>query len=499
MAEEEAPEQPEAPPTPPADTSRDSVSITRGPRQTSGLREKRTPQRVVTAHLNQTVPLTPDDFDDDTMIAPGKRFIGQVYHQTGQIKKELPPVHQSVAESSSGTDTLALLSASNRSGQTISFKVKGIPWRAGFSKDFAQTPLGHAIHPMELPPRNTEIPEALKKMGIVIRTVNPRLQVVLSQLLPAAFRKDAHKLRGGCDKLRHLAIFYLPNPQSSSVGFMHEFAPAKGNDRFFLYIQTSVGKAPVAILDDVLKTLEAGLPEGETANDIDYEELEEDLPVTADFDFNSEVKQSMQEVYNTFRSSMVVHGANQSAAHMRTWWEDLLKLMDRGLSRIIRVMTAIVLALGTSWPMRLIAGAIRLLAMGVVQIVYGFNRVMLAIARSPLVSGIAMLLGGLFGAIASVFRFMGRGFALIGAALVALLRGPGEIINVARDRAGRLKDAKPKVSLARKPVRTPAATKPKPIAKPLNKPAPLKKPQAIAPGKKRELGFFEDAPIKKKK
>lgn len=392
----------------------DSIALTRtkgayqpeGKRYTQSLKEKKVPQRVVAAQMNQVDPFTEDDIDDETLIAPSRNFIGTAYRDTA--KPEQQPSFRPVAESNAGDDVLSLQSSDNRQVQTVSFKVKGIQWRAGFADALANTPLGHAIHPNPLPSYKEDIPETLKKAGIVIRPVNPRLRVVLNQLLPPDFRKKVSQQRRKTDRLKLLAIFYLPGTPSSHVGFIHEFIGSKSNYRFYLYIQTSVGKAPVAILDEVLKTLEAGLPEGEKASDLDeYEvaEEDEDLP-EVEFDFAGEVQTAMKQAGDTFSNSIMVYGARQANRVMRDWSLESIRVVDRVIARFIRGMTWVVVQLANSPLIRALAASTQFISKMFVQFIWALNKVMLAIARSPVTRAI-------FENIVRVFKIIGRMFLLV--------------------------------------------------------------------------------------
>lgn len=365
------------------------------------LKEKKVPQRVVAANLNPVDPYTEDDIDDDTLIAPSKNVIGTAYKDTA--KPDAQPRFKSIAESSGGDDTLALQSSDNRNVQTVSFKVKGIQWRAGFASELNNTPLGHAIHPTPLPGYKDEIPESLKKAGIVLRPVNPRLRVVLNQLLPPDFRKKVSQQRKKTDRMKLLAIFYLPGTPSSHVGFIHEFIGSKSKYKFYLFIQTSVGKAPVAILDEVLKTLEAGLPEGEKATDLEeYEaaEEEDDLP-EIDFDLASEVESAMKQAGDTFNNSVMVYGARQANRVVKDWSLELVRIVDKGIARVIRMMTWCVVMLANSRIIRGMAAVTQFASKGIVKFIWALNKVMLAVARSPITKGI-------FENIARVFKVFGR-------------------------------------------------------------------------------------------
>ncbi|MBC7542033.1 MAG: hypothetical protein H7338_04810 [Candidatus Sericytochromatia bacterium] len=485
----------------------DSVSLSRpnGPKnRNAGLKEKRSPERVITADMMPTDPFQPEDIDDETMIAPGKRMIGNAYANTAQPKLLAQASPTQVAESAGGTDVLALASANQRSGQTVSFKVKGISWRAGFSKDFAQTPLGHAIHPHPLPLRETDPPEALVRMGVVIRTVNPRLQVVLGQLLPGAFRKELTRARGKADKLRHLAIFYLPNPQAAAVGFVHEYVQAKNpNNIFYLYVQTTVGKAPVGILDEVLRTLEAGLPEGEKSDDLEYDEDDDDDLPEKEFDFSSEIEQSMAQVRSTFKSSMMVHSYRRSTQWMQTLMMTLIRFSDWIIARVIRGVTVVIILVGNSWPIRFIAAIIAGIGTGIIRTVWAINRTMLAIGRSPVTRGLVNGVAAVFSGISWVFLGIGRGFSLFGRGIVAIFRAPGRMVEMGRDgidslrNRGESKAERAKVVAKAKAVGRPKAVAAKGTAS-KQLPAPPKAKAPSAPGsKKSPLGFFEDRPIKK--
>jgi hypothetical protein len=395
-------------------TAEDSIALTRtrgayqpeGKRYTQTLKEKKVPQRVIAAQMNQVDPFTEDDIDDETLIAPSRNFIGTAYRDTA--KPEQLPSFRPVAESSAGDDILSLAASDNRQVQTVSFKVKGIQWRAGFADTLANTPLGHAIHPNPLPAYKDEIPESLKKAGIVIRPVNPRLRVVLNQLLPPDFRKKVSQQRRKTDRMKLLAIFYLPGTPSSHVGFIHEFVGSKSNYRFYLYIQTSVGKAPVAILDEVLKTLEAGLPEGEKAADLDeYEVAEEDdeLP-EVEFDFAGEVQQAVKQAGDSFSNSIMVFGARQANRVVKDWSLELIRIVDRVIARVIRSMTWVVVQLANSPLIRAIAASTQFMSKMVVHFVWALNKVLLTVARSPITRAI-------FENIVRVFKIIGRLFLLV--------------------------------------------------------------------------------------
>ncbi len=389
----------------------DSVAInrTRGAYQpgskkyTQKLKEKKVPQRVIAAQMNQVDPFTEDDIDDEIVIAPSRNVIGTAYRDTAQ--KDGQPSFRSVAESNSGDDTLALQSTDDRNVQTVSFKVKGIQWRAGFADALTNTPLGHSIHPNPLPGYKDQIPESLRKSGIVIRPVNPRLRTVLNQLLPPDFRKKVSRQRKKTDRLRLLAIFYLPGTPSSHVGFIHEFVGSKNNFKFYLYIQTSVGKAPVAILDEVLKTLEAGLPEGEKASDLEDYEIaqEEDEMPDVEFDFAGEVESAMKQAGDTLNNSIVVYGAKQANRVAKDWSLELIRVVDKGIAWVIRRVTWFVIQLANSKIIRAMAASVQFVSQLFVRSIWAINKILLMIGRSPITRAIFQNMG-------RVFKIVGRLF-----------------------------------------------------------------------------------------
>ncbi len=403
----------------------------------SGLRERRTPQRVVTSDYVHDEPYEADDIDDDTLIAPEKAVINQTYKSSTNLKeqKKFTPV----AESSGGSDILALQSADQKAGQTISFKVKGIQWKAGYANEFTKTPLGHSMHPIPLPPPTEERPDALKKTGIVIRPVNPKLLKVLNQLLPGSFKKEMSREKSKRERLKQLSIFYLPSAQSASVGFIHEFIVPRsdGRDAFYLYIQTSVGKAPVAIIDEVLRTLEAGLPEGEKADIYDYTQQEEQDVVLPEPDYRiaEEVNEAMKQVSNTFNDSIVVHSVKQGAVNFRNSFVDFMRQFDKYLARFVRVLAAIVLIFMNSMPMKFFVSGLRILTKGLIRLIWGVNRILLAVARSPLTTRILnlfgkgfSLVGGLVGAALNglifFLRMLGKGFATAYLSTTSVFKNP---------------------------------------------------------------------------
>ena len=87
----------EAPDSAVPSEAQDSLALTRtknayqpdGKRFTESVKEKRSPQRVITANLNQVDPLTEDDIDDETLIAPGKAPIGKAMPKSSDQAKPI--------------------------------------------------------------------------------------------------------------------------------------------------------------------------------------------------------------------------------------------------------------------------------------------------------------------------------------------------------------------------------------------------------------------------
>jgi len=295
------------------------------------------------------------------------------------------------------------------------------------------------MYPIPLPHPNQEQPDSLKKTGIVIRPVNPKLQKVLGQLLPSGFKKEMMAERRKRLRLKQLSIFYLPSPQSSSVGFIHEFIIPRsdGKDAFYLYIQTSVGKAPVAILDEVLKTLEAGLPEGEKADKFDYTEQEEEdiaLP-EPNYKLAEEVNEAMKQVSSTFNDSILAHSVQQGFKNTSDFLGDFMKQFDKYAGRFIRVLAAIVLFFMNSLPMRLFIETLRVLSKGFVKVIWSLNKILLAFARSPVTAAILKVIGkgfslliglitAVFSGLAYMFRLLGRGIAAVYNTITELVSDP---------------------------------------------------------------------------
>lgn len=427
-----------------ASNSQDSLAINRAraaygkKASNSGLRERRTPQRVITSDYVHDEPYEADDIDDETVIAPEKGLINKTYKSSLELKEQ--KTYTNIAESNGGSDILALQSADSKAGQTISFKVKGIQWKAGYSAEFTKTPLGHTMHPIPLPGPLEERPDALKKTGIVIRPVNPKLQKVLFQLLPSSFKKEMGKEKGKRERLKQLSIFYLPSAQSASVGFIHEFIMPRtdGRDAFYLYIQTSVGKAPVAIIEEVLRTLEAGLPEGEKADVFDYTQQEEQDVVLPEPDYKlaEEVSEAMKQVSTTLNDSIVVHSVKKGATNAKNSAVEFMKQFDKYMARFVRVMAAVVLLFMNSLPMRIMIHSIRWFTKSFVKMIWGVNKVLLAVARSPVVIKIMetigkgfSLLGGVLGALINgmvfFFSIIGRGFGSAYSSTSGIFKGAG--------------------------------------------------------------------------
>jgi hypothetical protein len=136
-----------------------------------------------------------------------------------------------------------------------------------------------------------------------------------------------------------------------------------------------------------------------------------------------------------------------------------------------------------------------------IRIVWGLNRLMLAISRSPVTQGLIRVVGGLFTMITTVFGGIGKGMAAVARGFVAIFSAPGRIVEMSRDGIGALRNRGERKERKKVVAKAKAVAKPKNLPPKATAPKQLAAPKAKAPAapgsKKSPLGFFEDRPINK--
>jgi len=312
-------------PPPPAPPPAPAYSVSLSAKAVKKMNEQ-TIQAKPAAKIKGTVPLPhvkfgksgntgqleAEDIDEDTIIGPSKGFVNQVYATSARMN----PQHLAIAESAA-RDGLALQSASKRDVLTTTFTREGVTWNAGYSSDLLQTPLGHGLEPDPLPEPGEAIQRETihRRLNLVVYTVNPHLQMVLEPLLPVSFRNAMIQARGHRSNLRQICIYFLPLSQGTSAGFMHEFvSPRDTSKRFYFYAHTSVGTAPVEILEDILQSLEAGLPDGESAEDYTVEPTGQRRVLRQ---IGEDVEHSLQKVSESMHDSVPFKVVGESIQKVR--------------------------------------------------------------------------------------------------------------------------------------------------------------------------------------
>src|SRR5690606_31688247 len=115
---------------------------------------------------------------------------------------------------------------------------------------------------------------------------------------------------------------------------------------------------------------------------------------------------------------------------VRDWSLELIRIVDRMIAWVIRRLTWFVVQLANSPIIRGMAASVQMVSRVFVQFVWGLNKVLLTISRSPVTKAI-------FENIVRVFKIIGRVFLLIWMGFKWLLQSSVAIFsflgNVVRD------------------------------------------------------------------
>lgn len=239
------------------------------------------PQRVTP----QTGPVVPSDPDGlyDMKVAPGDPFVRAAYDRTTRATKGLGG---NVPQPSEGTDSLAIHQQAKRS-RSLTFTVQGTMWRAGFAKEYGQTPVGQASGDPVPAPRTKVAPGE-----VIVKPADPAYEKVFRELIPAALLDAADRMYGMVHVLQEVHLYYFPRDEGATTGIMAVYADGPASRRHLLYLQTNIKHASPAILDQMEKTFAAAVPKAREAG-----------AGVSQQDFWKEFEKSVYQVKATFRNS----------------------------------------------------------------------------------------------------------------------------------------------------------------------------------------------------
>lgn len=257
-------------------------------------------------------PPSPHELED-LQLAPGDPFVRAAYDRVAKTTAQLGGSLGGAVADASGNDALMLRKLSKRS-RVLTFQVMGIVWKAGFAKELHQTPAGAGLKLQALPAQE------LREAGHVLRPVEPELEAVLRELIPAALLEAADKMYGLMRVLTGLSLYLVPRDDGAVAGIVATFGDSPTSRRHALYLQTHLRRADPAVLDQILATFRQALPKTE---------LSKQGPDRKDF--WQELERSLYQVKATYRTSALHENSEKVKSQLTT----SLKLTGDGVEKAL--------------------------------------------------------------------------------------------------------------------------------------------------------------------
>ncbi len=255
------------------------------------------PRRVVPQNL--TRPIDPDEVYDMT-LGPGDSVVQAAYARTGRGTTFLGPTAGRPGVADDGTDALMLRKVAKRS-RSLTFIVQGIMWRAGFSPDIAQTPLGQAT-----PFRKILDTETVAPTGGILRPVAHTYELVFRELIPRPLLDQCDQMFGLVRKLERIAFFYFPAGEGATAGVVAQYLEQPASRAHVLYLQTNIKNASPTVLEQIQRTFEAAVPRAIQA-------AKEATPG----DFWQELDRSLYQVTATLKNSVLGGGTRAATTQLQ--------------------------------------------------------------------------------------------------------------------------------------------------------------------------------------
>jgi len=254
------------------------------------------------------LPRTVEELLDHT-VAPGDPFVQAAFDRASKTSAPLG----GASVGTDGPDSL-LVQRRTRRSRVMSFEVHGIVWKAGFTKELSQTPLGATLGLTELPGGDGATG------GAIIRMIDSGLEAVLHELPPAALLEACELMYGRTRVLQQLALYYLPREGAALTGAIAVYGDGPTSRRHCLFLQTAIKRPDPRVLDQMLATFQAALPLQQAAP------LQGPPP-----DFWKELERSWFEVRATYRTSALGQGSEKVKQQVTQQFDQTTRQIDRAI------------------------------------------------------------------------------------------------------------------------------------------------------------------------
>lgn len=244
-------------------------------------------------------PTNPNDLED-LQIAPGDPYIKAAYNRVGKSTAQLSGALGAAVGEVDGTDALMIQKMARRS-RVMSFQVQGIVWKAGFCKELNQSPPGGALRMNQLPMGDVQ------HQGVILRRVDPTLEMVFRELLPAALMEASDRMYGLTRVVTEVFMYFVPRDDGAITGIIAHYGDSPTSRSHYMYLQTSIRRADPAVLEQMLQTFQQALPKAQ-----------EEAKEQSQTDFWHELERSLFQVRATYRASALHENSEKVKTQLTT-------------------------------------------------------------------------------------------------------------------------------------------------------------------------------------
>lgn len=261
------------------------------------------------------VPANPDDLED-LQLGPGDPYIKAAYNRVGKSTAQLSGSLGAAVRDVDGTDALMIQKMARRS-RVMSFQVQGIVWKAGFCKELNQSPPGSALRMNQLPPADVQ------HQGVLLRRVDPSLEMVFRELIPGALMEAADRMYGLTRVVTEVFLYFVPRDEGALTGIIAHYGDSPTSRSHYMYLQTSIRRADPAVLDQMLQTFQTALPKAQ-----------EDAKEQSQTDFWHELERSLYQVRATYRASALHENSEKVKTQLTTGLQKTGSGVDKALGAV---------------------------------------------------------------------------------------------------------------------------------------------------------------------
>ncbi|MEB3285410.1 MAG: hypothetical protein VKN33_09010 [Candidatus Sericytochromatia bacterium] len=295
-----------------------------------------------------TRPLNTQDVD--ALVPAADAIVKSAYGRTGAL-----PVRPLIDRGD--TDALVIQKAA-KEARVLNFSVDGVHWRAGFALEVSQTPVGRHLSKDSLPTEAEKSPT-----GFQIRPAPTTQEKVLRDIIPSMLLQEEERMFGRGREILGFYLYYIPHGTTAVAGACAFYRETPTGKAHSLYLQTEVKRADPRILDEMAKTF--------AASAVIVEERGEPRK---NFNFWNELHDARSEVRATLKESSISRNADvvkQRVHHARNAAENrVYYALSDGLEMIANLVKVVF----TEWPLRLLAGVLRVGSHLIIRAIRGVDR-----------------------------------------------------------------------------------------------------------------------------